>query len=276
MPKKAKRKSTNPPTEAQIAARKAFGEAARARAEARRANEKLIATPSEALPNSENDDYGALTARVQELEAFIKNIATQKAEAAAEAPQTPQNTAVVGNGSVVGTVTRFVMDPNYYPNPIDRLADEPRLARFAFRENYELGWEVGISQYETADRIRTKEPKFTLKLIVKVFDDETGEATNKRFVILRGIFHEDPDAAIAIAADNGITVDEVNQKDFLDEMRYLRFRDWLIEAFFPTPPPPARQTKEVVIGNKLVELYEVSSESSESMAGFFAKAPKKF
>ena len=114
-----------------------------------------------------------------------------------------------------------------------------------------------------------------LSLIVKVYDDLSGELTNRRFVILKGVFHEDPDAAISIARDNGITVDEANEKDFLDEMRYLRFRDWLLEAFFPTPPPPSNNKKEIVIGNKLVEVYEVTSTQAESMAAGFASMTKK-
>lgn len=234
---------------------------------AKAATKQMLTNPA---PAAENDDVGALTARVQELEGLIKQLASQPQSS----PALP-NAAVGASGALIGTHERYIMRPDYYPNPVERLADEARLARFAFRENYELDWEVGISQYETVDHIRTKEPKFTLKLVVKIFDDDSGELTNRRFVILKGIFHEDPDAAIMIAQQNGLTIDETNQKVFLDEMRYLRFRDWLLEAFYPTPPPPAKNSKEVVIGNKLVTVYEVSSENSESMAGFFGGTPKK-
>lgn len=219
-------------------------------------------------PTADNADVAELTQRVKQLEGFLR-------ELAARPTQSPQGVQA-GPQGLVGTFERYRLEPNYYPDPRERLRVEPRLSRFAFDDNYELAWEVATSQYKTLDGINTKEPRFTLKLIVKVYDNVTNELTNKRFVILKGVFHEDPDDALLIAEREGITVDETNQKAFLDEMRYLRFRDWLLEAFYPTPPPAADNRKEVVIGNKLVELYEVNSSTPESMAPFFAKAPKKF
>lgn len=230
-------------------------------------NEQLRATP----PPSTDSDLTELTRQVKEA---LEEIQRLKANQAQTAPQ-QQSQMGIQNGALTGTYERYQTSKNYYPSPVERLSREPRLERFAFADNYELKWEVQLSQYETADHVRTKEPRFNLKLIVKVYDDLTGELTNRRFVILQGIFHEDPDAAIYVANENGIAVDSNNEKDFLDEMRYLRFRDWLLEAFYPTPPPAAANKKEVVIGNKLVEVYEVTSDKSESMAGFFGNAPSK-
>lgn len=248
--------------------RAAASAAAKARLASNKDQDKLNEQIATAPPPSTDQDYAALTRQVKEALEEIQRL---------KANQVPTQQPQMGiqNGTLTGTHERYRVDRNYYPDPTERLSKEPRLQRFAFKDNYELKWEVQLSQYETADHIRTKEPRFNLKLIVKVYDDLTGELTNRRFVILQGIFHEDPDAAIYIANQNDITVDTDNERDFLNEMRYLRFRDWILEAFYPTPPPPSSNKKEVVIGNKLVEVYEVTSDKSESMAGFFGNAPSK-
>lgn len=242
--------------------RKAWGEKMKKAREQKKLNEQIINTPDP----STDPDYQTLLKQIQEAHQAIAELRRQ---------QVPNSGVDMAGGRLTGTYERYRVDPNFYPDPTPRLRQEKRLSRFAFDDNYELKWEVQLSQYETIDHIRTKEPRFVLSLIVKVYDDETGELTNRRFVILRGVFHEDPDAAIAIARDNGIEVDENNERDFLNEMRYLRFRDWLLEAFYPTPPPPSSNKKEVVIGNKLVEVYEVTSDKPESMAKGFADMSKK-
>jgi hypothetical protein len=244
--------------------RKAWGAKMKAARNQKKLNEQIIKTPEP----STDPDLTTLTRQVQEALAEIARLK------AVQTPQPVQYASAV-SGVLTGTNERYRVDPNFYPDPTPRLRKEPRLSRFAFDDNYELKWEVQLSQYETVDKVRTKEPRFVLSLVVKVYDDETGELTNRRFVILKGVFHEDPDAAISIARENGIEVDEQNEKDFLDEMRYLRFRDWLIEAFYPTPPPPSQNKNEVVIGNKLVEVYEVTSDKPQSMTAGFANMTKR-
>lgn len=192
-----------------------------------------------------------LRSLVEELQNRLNNLSQQ---------QGPQLTS----RGIVGTIDRYLMDPANYPDPRPRLQEEPRLKRFAFGDNYELTWEVVPTRYQTIDGVWQQEPKFTLELIGVAYDPDTGERTNRRYTITRGIFFEDPEAAIVVARDNGLEVDETNQKQFLDEMRYLRFRNWLMEAFFPPiSSAPKKDKKEMVIGNKLVETWEVSSESSE-------------
>lgn len=244
--------------------KKAWGAKMKHLREQKKQNEQIINTPD---PQTDLD-YQKLLEHIKETDKQLRELRSQLGQPQQQAPQ-------VGATGLTGTFERYTTESSYYPDPTDRLSDEPRLSRFAFRDNYELSWEVQLSQYETIDHIRTKEPRFNLKLIVKVYDDETGELTNRRFVILQGIFHEDPDAALVIARENNIQVDEANERDFLNEMRYLRFRDWLLEAFFPTPPPPSTNKKEVVIGNKLVEVYEVTSDKQESMAKGFASMTRK-
>lgn len=208
------------------------------------------------------EDYQSLLAKIEELKS------NSFEDKMLEIMKTMQGGAQLTNRGVVGTVEKYSVDPKNYPDPRDRLAEEPKLQRFAFKHNYQLGWEIQISSYQTQDGINTKEPKFNLTLIRMVLDEETGEpvvapsGNLKVFDVCRLIFHEDPQAALAIARENGLEVPEETEKTFLDEMRYLRMRDWLLEAFIPPKRTDVAQKTQTVIGNKLVEVYEISSENS--------------
>lgn len=201
------------------------------------------------------DDYNALKQQIEELKGMF---AQPQAYAMPQAPQ------IGHTGKLLGRVDKFVVDPANYPDPCARLSQEARLQRFAFPINYELDFKVTSTQYQNQEGVNMREPKFTLELHKVVMDDESGLATDGRYVVCRAIFHEDPEAALVIARDNGIEVDQSNEKDFLDEMRYIRMRDWLLEAFYPKAAQPTRQRKEVVVGNKLVEFFTVNSETSQS------------
>lgn len=175
--------------------------------------------------------------------------------------------AQVTSGGIVGTVTKYSVNPKDYPDPRDKLFEEPRLRLKGFnRDWWDLEWTVGRVNYETKDRINTVEPKFQLKLIRIIEDPETGEPSNKRYTLWKGTFFEDPQAAIQVALDHGYEVSEQMEKAFLDEMRYLRMRDWLLEAFYPPKPSQAKVNKtETVIGNRLVEVYEINSQESATI-----------
>jgi hypothetical protein len=43
-------------------------------------------------------------------------------------------------------------------------------------------------------------------------------------------------------------------------MRYLRMRDWLMEAFYPPKPQVVQGRHEEVIGNRVVEVFTVNQE----------------
>lgn len=230
--------------------RKAFGEKMKAAREAK----KAVATePKEDIQTDVN--VAELLKRIQELEANQKAAQTTQA-----VPQKPEITAQ----GMVGVFTKYITDPANYPDPVERLAQEPRLARFAFPENYELNFHVETSSYETKTGINTEEPRFHLDLIGKVFDD-AGVATNKRYIMRKLVFHEDPQAALVIARDNNFPVDESDERTFLNEMRYLRMRDWIMDFFFPKPATSTGSKREEVIGNQLVEVYEISSETSQEI-----------
>ena len=207
-----------------------------------------VPTPAPVEPTfpSEND----LQKQIDELKALI---ASQKFSM----PQTAQ----VQGTKLIGRTDRFIVDPAYYADPTERLMNEPKLQRFAFKDNYDITFKVTSSSYQTQDGLNFREPKFNLELLKVVFNEETGEKTNERIVVCRAVFHEDPEAAIVIARDNGIEVDQSNERIFLDEMRYLRIRDWLLESFYPPKAAPSSEKVEKVIGNRLVEIITVNSEN---------------
>jgi len=223
-------------------------------AQVERENDKLvppIVTEPVAPIQPNQPDYAELQRQVLELTTKFANLQ----------PQGPQ----VANGRLVGTFTKYNTDPNYYPDPCERLAAEPRLQRFAFPMNYELKFTTSTSSYETKDGISTVEPKFELELVRIMLNEETGEATNKRYVICKAIFHEDPQSAIVVARQNGIDINKFNEKDFLDEMRYLQMRDWVLECFYPPKTQEKEKRKEMVIDGKIVQYFEINSETPEAM-----------
>lgn len=240
-------------------------QAARERLAAARAKKaEKNAQPVENSPNV-SDPITTATGE-QDMATILKQALEAIATLASLKGESPQaGTNINAAGKMTGTVERFAIDPINYPDPTKRLADEPRLQRFGFKENYELKYTVTTSEYTTIDNIRMREPKFILDLIRVVYDEETGEATPGRYIEYRMVLHEDPDTALHIARSSGLPIDEGNEKDFLNEMRYLRMRDWLLECFYKPKPTSNRNRREMVINNKLVEYFEISSENSSSI-----------
>lgn len=232
------------------AERKAFGEKMK-QAKLNKLKEAPVVQP-EVETTIQNDDYNTLKQQVEELKQLIANQAKQQ-----PAPQ-PQGAQITATG-LIGTLHKYNTDPSYYPDFTKRLALEPRLSRFAFGENWELEFSVKTSTYTTLDNRRVDEPQFTVQLIGVVFDED-GNKTEGRYVRRQMIFFEDPDAAMTVARENGLNVEDFEEKAFLDEMRYLRVRDWLLENFYPPKNINRKQNKkQMVVGNQVVEYYEVSS-----------------
>lgn len=232
------------------AERKAFGEKMKALREQKLTEDTK---PTEEVETTiQNDDYNTLKQQVEELKQLIASQAKQQ-----PAPQ-PQGAQITATG-LIGTLHKYNTDPSYYPDFTKRLALEPRLSRFAFGENWELEFSVKTSTYTTLDNRRVDEPQFTVQLIGVVFDED-GNKTEGRYVRRQMIFFEDPDAAMTVARENGLNVEDFEEKTFLDEMRYLRVRDWLLENFYPPKNINRKQNKkQMVVGNQVVEYYEVSS-----------------
>lgn len=227
-------------------------------------------TPKEKIIESKEDtisadDYAALLKEIKELKSRMDW-------------REPQSERVgVQGGKLIGSIEKYDLSASVYPDPVKRLAKEGRLARFAFDENYILKFDVAVSEYTTIDNIRMKEPKFTLVLAAFMYDDESGEKkfeTNGQpsaYVVRRLIMHEDPEAALVIAREQDLEVDEENEEAFLNEMRYIRMRDFLLECFFPTPPKQMNRKNEIVVGGKIVETFQVTTEGEKPHESEFNK-----
>lgn len=226
--------------------RKAWGAEMKAAREAKKVTERIVNHP----PREDSDDIDALKKRISELEAYLK----------------PPSEPTVNQGRMTGVYERYKLGAENYPDPRERLALEPKLGLKNFNNWFELEFRVEKSRYPTpggGPGDWTEEPKFILQLIRIMEDPDTGEKTNKRYGVNQLIFHEDPGTALSIANDVNFDVTSVGEADFLNEMRYLRMRDWLLSCFYPEPAAPKSNKKEMVVGNKLVEVWEVNSETPE-------------
>lgn len=198
----------------------------------------------------DNSDVDKLLKRIEELERgkFFSQ------------PQTP-----------VKSITKYSIAAKDYPDPRERLAKETRLEPFGFSHNFELDWRVGKVNFDK-DGVHYVEPRFELDLNVIVKDEE-GNPTAKRYTLKTDMFFEDPDSFIDIANRHGIEVPENLMDDFMNEMRYMSARDWLIECFYPPKKTNPEDIKEEVIGNRLVKVFEKSSEETSTVP--FGKLDKK-
>lgn len=212
------------------------------------------ATPSEVAPDDNTDD---LKRRIKEMETnqeLMLQILKQN--------KSTDGVLMGSQGKLLGEVEKYTVDPDNYPDLTIRLRQEPRLQPLAFDYNYDLIFSMSVSSYETKTGANFKEPKFTIQLNKISIDDE-GKQTDKRYVIKRLIFHEDPQAAIVVARENGISLDDYkdmdntteNQRVFLNEMRYLRARDWLFGVFWPKAAETAGMTHEEVLDGTIVQTF---------------------
>src|ERR1035437_2719611 len=89
-------------------------------------------------------------------------------------------------GQVIGTVTKFNVDPNFYPDPIEELYvycdTNPRMKRHNVRDNYFITFDITAKPYQTKDHQSIQEPTFHLTLYGNEFNDE-GEPTGRAMVI---------------------------------------------------------------------------------------------
>ena len=165
----------------------------------------------------------------------------------------------------VQAITKYSTLPQDWPNPCERLANEPALQEHAFKQNFTLKWEVGKVNYKK-DGVNYTEPKFRIELWRWMRDPETQQLTTKQYRVHRATFFEDPDAAVQVASEKGIEIDDQFRKAFLDEMRYLRIRDWLMEIFYPQPAARPESVREEVVGNRLVRVLETSGYEPQVIA----------
>lgn len=172
------------------------------------------------------------------------------------------------DNKLLGEVDKYLVDPDNYPDPTKRLSQEQRLQTIAFNHNYELEYDFTIRSYETKTGVNMREPEFTIRLLRCVIDDQgnrvkitdkNGKELDKFYIARRMMFHEDPQAALIIARENNLDIDKDDEVHFLNEMRYLRVRDWLFDYFWPKGTETQEGVKEEAIGGTIVQVYTKSS-----------------
>jgi hypothetical protein len=168
-------------------------------------------------------------------------------------------------GGVQGIQYKYPVEKSYYPDPTDRLYDDPALKRFAMRENFYFKWDVVGEVYEKAN-ITYSEPRFSVELFRRLFDEE-GNPTGKMVLVNRQFQMEDELTARLAADKLGLTNTFATFEDLMNEMRYYRIRRWLLGIF--TPPKIEQHNRKattMVIDGKVVEVYD-TEELTDSESG---------
>lgn len=212
-------------------------------------------------PASTELDVSQLTKMVLELQEQLKS-----SQALAEAFRQGQASAQPQSQQSRISRTLFSEDLSVYESPVPRLLKEPRLQRIAFEHNYDVDYTVVMTKsIEKKDGTLERQPQFNVELQGVVFDDN-GEPTNKRFIARKMVFFEDPDTAINIAERNGLSMDNFpSEIDFLNQMRYLRVRDWVFDFFWPPVNQGAKSDiKDEVIGGQVVRTFQKSTGVDET------------
>jgi hypothetical protein len=259
------------PTEKQIAARKKLGEAAKARAAAK----KL------AKEQAEEELVQATTTEF---------IADEPVEEVSQAPEPTPATAVPGvslsneqfemllnrfagmanekKADTVGVIERFPVTPANYTNPVEELMDLPKFRRFGLKENYVIDWAVTSTRYETRQGQWYIEPRFELTLKRKQYDENGDEVVryNKlnqpfhpRIIIGRASFFIDPPADMIEAQLAGLEDSGLSDKEMQERMAFWRYSLWIEERLSPKMPTNSSGMREEVINGKAYQIEEYSN-----------------
>lgn len=197
----------------------------------------------------------SLMAKVAELEKQRNPNMTPEAALATTATMQGYDINVGKNG-IQGRVFKYPIEKGFYPDPTSRLYDEPRLSRYNLRENFVFDWDVEGVEYEKYG-VTYAEPRFTVRLFRKLFEDDAVTPNGKVALVNRAIVHEDEIVARIGADKLGLTNSFESHQDMLNEMRYYRFRQWLLDLF--TPPKVEQHNKQatqMVIDGKVVEVFD--------------------
>lgn len=214
---------------------------------------------------------GTVVLTQEQFDSLIKRLDSGSTTDKSPAPSMTPGIGLQTNpfGQVVGTVTKFNVDPNYYPNPVERLLDEVRFSRFNLRENYFIVWDISAKPYQTKDNLSVQEPTFHLTLYQNLFDDE-GDELDRSIVVQTLHMNEDEELARLYASEQGITVTDETLKELMDATRYERSKRWLENIFFPPKNFELNvDAREEAIGGSVVKVITKSN-----VKGFGNPTPK--
>ena len=179
-----------------------------------------------------------------------------------ELSKVSSSTARVGQNGIQGIIFKYEVDKGYYPDPTERLLNEPKLQRFAMHDNYIFKWDVDGVEYKK-DNITYAEPRFTVELYRRLFDEE-GNDTGRAALVARNMLHEDEMTTRVSASRLGIldnfSNDEEGFRLLMNEIRYWRIQQWLFGIFAP-PKVNTFQRKATtqVIDGKVVEVFDTET-----------------
>ena len=255
--------------------RKAFGEKMRLAREKKAQTTPPVETTSQDTPPT-SETSPTVQIPVDTLNKLMERLDRLESHKTESLPG--NHTPEINNmGRAVGVMQKYAVDVRDYDDPRQELYDLPELTRYAFKENYYLMWDVEAVQYENKWGIAYSEPRFVLKLYKRMFEDdgtptplmdkvtgkqivdEQGRPQFRSYLVQRAYFFEDPIASMKEAQEMGIPVTNANSKDFLEKMRKLRYRNWLIEIFQPKRPTvQPRTTETVLVGSTQVQVESYS------------------
>lgn len=250
---------------------KAGREAAKARKAQEQSGYKNEAPVGEGTPNPkrtvevEASVLEKLLAEVEELKKTKNPYMTPEAALTYTAQVQGYNTNIGANG-VQGRIFRYPVEKGFYPDPTERLYDEPRLKRFGLRDNFFFDWDVEGVEYEKYG-VTYAEPRFTVRLFRRMFAEDGVTPTGQMALVNRQVLHEDEVVARAAADKLGIQDQFESFQDMMNEMRYYRIRQWLLDLF--TPPElnsHKAQPRQMVIDGKVVEMFDTEALIDKSAA----------
>lgn len=209
--------------------------------------------------------------QLQQLVAALSGGNTNTAAPAAFSTLGQQQTNA--NGQVVGSIIKFPIDADYYPDPTDEVTDfmdkDKRTRRLAFSENYYITWDWDAKPYDTKYGTSMREPTFHATLYANFYDDE-GEDTGKFRIVQSLHFNEDESTALELAAEFGYDANAENMREVMNRARVERLKRWLLGVFFPEHNFDLNQfSTEEAIGGQVVRVVTKSN-----VKGFGNKTPK--
>lgn len=202
-----------------------------------------------------------LVSKLDELEARLSAYESKDKQRQADQVQDKvKGLSVDEHGGLAGIYNKYPLSKSYYPDPTEQLQNEPFLTRFAFKENYVLKWNVDGMVYETKWGTTVAEPKFTVVLYQKMFDDK-GEVMPEKLIRLSGLnIFEDPASVRQLVVELDQDTDGLSEKEIFDLVRYHRIKEWLKNVFQPAPLlSNLNRNSETVIDGRVVVIEEQSS-----------------
>jgi hypothetical protein len=251
--------------------KKAWGEKMKAAREAKKEASAAEAAKDKTVPVETTDGVKQVSMtqdQFDQLMTRLNKLETEKLTAPNNIPlDTPAT--VTASGQIHGVKEKYPINKALYAHvdPRERLFNEPKLSRFAPRENYTMYWDVSVTRYQTQQGVHMSEPRFELELRRNALNEDGSK--RGEYVVGKIVTHEDYDAAVDIASALGIEIDPNLGKEFIDEMRYQQFRQWVEEQFF-APTPIQNQNsgkKEMVVGGKVVTFFESPSDLNRELSG---------